>query len=230
MASRSLYEELARTAKALANPERLRLVELLSQGARTVEVLAERAAQPLGTTSHHLQKLAAAGLVNRERSGRHVVYSLADTSVAEFWSALRCFGEAHSGELKTAVQELRSRREKAGVVTADELEELLSRRKVTLIDVRPAEEFAASHLAGARSVPLSELAARLRELPKRRLVVAYCRSPYCQLADRAVEILERHGFKARRLEEGVQEWGAHGRRLEKDRGDQDVGRESFERV
>ncbi|MEZ4222369.1 MAG: metalloregulator ArsR/SmtB family transcription factor [Polyangiaceae bacterium] len=214
MKPRSLYDELARTAKALANPERLRLVELLSQGPRTVEVLAERAAQPLATTSHHLQKLAAAGLVERERQGRHIVYSLADRSVAEFWAALRRFGEAHSGELREAVRELRASREQSGVISPDELSRLLARGKVTLIDVRPEEEYAAGHLPGALSLPLATLAKRLGELPKRKLVVAYCRSPYCQLADRAVEILRRRGFDARRLEEGIQEWSARGRQVE----------------
>jgi rhodanese-related sulfurtransferase len=207
----SLYEQLARCAKALGNPERLMLVELLSQGARSVEVLSERAGQPLGTTSHHLQKLAAAGLVARERAGRHVVYSLADPSVAEFWTALRSFGEAHSGELRDAMRDVRARR---NVITPEELAQLLSRRRVTLIDVRPAEEFEAGHLAGARSLPLEELETRLDELPKRKLVVAYCRSPYCSLADRAVDLLEQHGFDARRLEEGVREWSARGHRVE----------------
>jgi len=211
MSGPSLYEQLARCAKALGNPERLMLVELLAQGARSVEVLSERAGQPLGTTSHHLQKLAAAGLVARERDGRHVVYSLADPSVAEFWAALRSFGEAHSGELRDAMRAVREQRD---VVTSDELSRLLAGRRVTLLDVRPAEEFAAGHLAGARSMPLAELEAHLDELPKRKLVVAYCRSPYCSLADRAVEVLKRHGFDARRLEEGVREWSARGLRIE----------------
>lgn len=211
---RPLYEQLAQVTKALASPERLVLIELLAQSERTVEVLAERAGQTIQITSHHLQKLAAAGLVGRRRDGRHVVYTLADASVAEFWSALRGFAEARSGELRDAVRQVEARRRATGVITSEELERRLSRGTVTLIDVRPAEEFEAGHLEGARSLPLKELPRRLREIPRRHPVVAYCRSPYCQMADRAVELLHGRGYDARRLEEGVHEWSARGHRLE----------------
>lgn len=208
MTARPLYDQLARVTKALASPERLVLLELLAQGERSVEVLADRAGQTLQITSHHLQKLAAAGLLSRRREGRHIVYSLADPSVADFWSALRTFAESRSPELRDAVSQLALRRQRAGTIEPAELERLVARGRVTLIDVRPAEEYAAGHLARARSLPLDELEQRLAELPRRRLVVAYCRSPYCDLADRAVQLLVRRGYQARRLEEGVHEWSA----------------------
>ncbi len=209
MPTRPLYEQLASVTKALASPERLVLLELLAQGERSVEKLAEHAGQTLQITSHHLQKLTAAGLLSRRREGRHVVYSLADPSVAGFWSALRTFAESRSPELRDAVSQLAARRRNAGTVTPAELESLLARGRVTLVDVRPAEEYAAGHLERACSIPLDELSGRLGELPRRKLVVAYCRSPYCDLADRAVALLAEHGYRVRRLEEGVHEWSAH---------------------
>ncbi len=209
MTAGPLYDQLAHVTKALASPERLVLLELLAQGERSVEVLAERAGQSLQITSHHLQKLNGAGLLSRRREGRHIVYSLADPSVADFWSALRAFAVSRSPELRDAVSRMAARRRSAGTIEPAELERLLARGRVTLIDVRPAEEYAAGHLAKARSIPLDELPGRLGELPKRKLVVAYCRSPYCELADRAVALLAEHGYRVRRLEEGVHEWSAH---------------------
>ncbi len=210
MASPSFYELVSRVGRALASPERLLLLDLLAQGDRTVEVLADAAGQPIRTTSHHLQELKAARLVAGRKQGRHVVYSLADGSVQRFWCELRAFAQDRSPELQAAVRELARKRQASGLVDIDSLEALLRSSRTALIDVRPEEEFLAGHLPSARSIPLEELASRVGELPRSRLIVAYCRGPHCLLADRAVDLLTDHGLRARRLEAGVAEWRAAG--------------------
>jgi rhodanese-related sulfurtransferase/DNA-binding transcriptional ArsR family regulator len=193
------YGEIARLGKALASPVRLQLTDLLRQGPRTVEALAEAAGLQLANCSRHLQQLRAARLVATERMGRHVQYRLTDAGVAAAFAMLRGLAEALLPEMD------RLRRSLQGL-TPDERQEVLAELRggrSTLLDVRPAEEYRAGHLPGARSIPLGELAARLGELPRSRPVIAYCRGPYCHLAVDAVELLRAAGLRARHLDLGV---------------------------
>jgi rhodanese-related sulfurtransferase/DNA-binding transcriptional ArsR family regulator len=196
------YGELARIGKALGSPVRLRLLDLLRQGTRTVEALAQEAGESVANSSQHLQHLRAAGLVAAERRGQHVAYRLAGEGVSSVFGALRDLGESILPEMARLRREL-------GVLPPEERRALLSRIRsgeVTLVDVRPPEEYRAGHLPGARSLPLAELRSRLGELPRRGEVVAYCRGPYCVFADDAVRLLRRRGRPARRLEDGYPEW------------------------
>jgi len=193
------YGEIARLGKALASPVRLQLTDLLRQGPRTVETLAGTAGVSLANCSRHLQQLRAARLVEADRDGRHVRYRLTDAGVSAAFAVLRGLAEALLPEMDRLRREL-------CVLGPEERERLLAdlrRGGLTLVDVRPAEEFQAGHLPGARSLPLAELPARLGELPRSRPVVAYCRGPYCHLAVDAVELLRSAGFKARHLDLGV---------------------------
>jgi rhodanese-related sulfurtransferase len=193
------YGELARIGKALGSPVRLRLLDLLRQGTRTVEALAEAAGASVANSSQHLQQMRAAGLVAAERRGQHVEYRLAGARVSSVFAALRDLGEAILPELTRLRREL-------GALPEEERRALLARIRsgdVTLVDVRPEAEYRAGHLPGARSIPIGELRARLGELPRRGEVVAYCRGPYCPFARDAVEILAAAGFRARHLDLGV---------------------------
>lgn len=209
----TLYEQLARIGKATSAPKRLELLDLLCQGPRTVEALAEQASLSIANTSQHLQVLRAARLVAAEKRGLYVEYHLADDEVGRFFLALRHLAEARLAEIG---QVTRLYFESRGALESVGEGELLRRVKageVTVLDVRPAEEHRAGHLPGALSIPVGELKARLRELPRDRQVVAYCRGPYCVMAVEAVEILRQEGFDAHRLEVGVLEWRARGEAL-----------------
>jgi len=214
----AIYEQFARLGKAISAPKRLELLDLLCQGPRTVEALAEQAAISVANASQHLQVLRAARLVDAEKKGLYVEYRLADDEVGGFFLALRGLAEARLAEVERVTEDYLESR---GAMEAVEGEELLRRVKsgeVTVLDVRPPEEFHAGHIPGALSIPLGELKARLKELPKGRDVVAYCRGPYCVMAIEAVELLRTKGFKAHRMEQGVVDWRARGWRVE-------VGRE-----
>jgi rhodanese-related sulfurtransferase len=210
----SIYEQVARMGKAVSAPKRLELLDLLCQCPRTVEVLAGQAAISLANASRHLQVLRAARLVEAEKKGLFVEYRIADDDVSRFVFALRGLAESRLAEIDRVT---RAFFEQRGTLEAVQGEELLRRVKngeVTIVDVRPAEEYAAGHIPGALSLPVAELKARLRELPKDRELVAYCRGPYCVMAAEAVEMLRGKGFKARRMEQGVMEWRARGWRVE----------------
>jgi rhodanese-related sulfurtransferase len=209
----TVYEQIARIGKATASPPRLELLDLLSQGPRTVEALATQLGQSVANTSHHLQVLRRARLVEAEKTGLQVTYRLADPQVGEFFLRLRMLAQSRLAEIE---QVSRQYLEERGVMEAVEKDELVRRVRageVTVIDVRPREEYLAGHLPGALSVPLPELKKRVRELPKARDIVAYCRGPYCVMALDAVELLRRKGFHAHRIEYGVPEWRAHGWRI-----------------
>lgn len=193
------YDELARIGKVLASPVRLRLLDLLRQGSRNVDELAEAADETVANSSRHLQQMRSARLVHAEREGKNVRYRIADESVSSAFGMLR-------GLAETLLPELELLRRELGALEAGEREELLgriARSEVTLVDTRPAEEYRAGHLPGARSMPLDELAGRVHEIPREREVVAYCRGPYCPMATRAVEILCAAGYRARHLDLGV---------------------------
>lgn len=214
----SIYEQFARLGKAISAPKRLELLDLLCQGPRTVEALAEQAAMSVANASQHLQVLRAARLVEAEKKGLFVEYRLADDEVCTFFFALRGLAESRLAEVD---QVARAYLERRGAMEAVEGEELLRRVKrgeVTVLDVRPLEEYRAGHIRGALSIPVGELKARLREVPKDREVVAYCRGPYCVMAIDAVELLRKKGFTAHRMEQGVVDWRARGWHVDGEQG------------
>ncbi|WP_342379987.1 metalloregulator ArsR/SmtB family transcription factor [Myxococcus stipitatus] len=210
----AIYEQFARVGKALSAPKRLELLDLLSQSPRTVEALAEQAALSVANASQHLQVLRAARLVEADKKGLYVEYRLADVEVSRFFLSLRGLAEARLAELSQVTREYFEERGGVEGVGGDELLRRVRSGKVTVLDVRPAEEYRAGHLPGALSIPVGELKARLKELPKGREVVAYCRGPYCVMALEAVEFLREKGFEAHRLEQGVNDWRARGWRVE----------------
>src|SRR5262249_43630062 len=181
-----LYDQFARLAKAMASGRRLELIDLLAQGPRTVEALAEETDQSVANTSQHLQVLRQARLVETARRGNYIHYRLADDYVLRFWMALRSAGEARLAEVGSLVQTFMSDRGSLQPVSQDELIRRLEHQEVILLDVRPVPEYDAGHIAGARSIPIGELNSRLRELPRSRRIVAYCRGPFCVFAGEAV--------------------------------------------
>jgi rhodanese-related sulfurtransferase/DNA-binding HxlR family transcriptional regulator len=201
-----LYTQFARIGKAVSHGHRLELLEYLSQGERTVEMLANLSNLSVANTSQHLRSLRQNGLVMTRKAGQHVYYALADGEVVELLSAMRRLAETHLAEVDRLVRTY--------LTVKDELEpvpkmELLTRAQqglVTVLDVRPLEEYESGHLPGAINIPLKELEQRLKELPRGQQVVAYCRGPYCVLAYEAVAKLREKGFDARRLEDGFPEW------------------------
>jgi rhodanese-related sulfurtransferase/DNA-binding transcriptional ArsR family regulator len=210
----AIYEQFARVGKALASPHRIELVELLSQGPRTVEALARMTDMSLANTSQHLQVLRAAGLLEATKEGLFVTYRLADGSVADLLLALRKVAETRLAEVAKVSRDFLAENAQLEPVDEDALRRRVRKGEVTVLDVRPPEEYEAGHIPGALSVPLPELAKRLSDLPKRREVVAYCRGPYCVLAIEAVKLLRARGFKAVRLEDGVLDWAALGLEVE----------------
>lgn len=201
-----LYEAFARTAKALASPKRIELVELMAQGERTVEALAEAAGMSVTNTSAHLQVLARSRLVETRKEATKVFYRLSGDDVAAFVVALRDMARSRLAEVDQVVRDYFDARDALEPVSGQELAARAEGGKVVILDVRPPEEFASAHIPGARSVPLDHLDAALARLPKRKEIVAYCRGPYCVLAPQAVERLRAKGFKARRLADGMPEW------------------------
>jgi rhodanese-related sulfurtransferase/DNA-binding transcriptional ArsR family regulator len=201
-----LYGHFAQLGKALASPVRIEFLELLAQSDRTVESLAEETGVSLANASQHLQALRRAGLVESRKEKLFVRYRLADHAVAELCIALRKVAEQHSAELDRLVREhFADRSDTEAVAMADLLKRARS-TDVVILDTRPANEYAAGHIAGAISVPVDELQRRLKALPKSKNYVAYCRGPYCVYADRAVELLRASGRRARRLLGGFPEW------------------------
>jgi rhodanese-related sulfurtransferase len=209
----AVYEQIARIGKATASPGRLELLDLLSQGPRTVEALASQIGQSVANTSHHLQVLRGARLVEAEKAGVYVTYRLADLQVTNFVLQLRTLAHARLAELERVSQEYLERRGAMEAVSDDELLRRVRAGEATVIDVRPSEEYEAGHIPNAISVPLADLKKRLRELPKGREIVAYCRGPYCVMALDAVDLLREKGFRAHRMEHGVVEWRARGGRV-----------------
>lgn len=207
----AVYEQFARVASAFASPKRLELVDVLAQGPRSVESLAEQTSMSLANTSRHLQVLRNAGLVTPSRDGQRVIYQVADPSVLEGYRSLRGVAESRIAQVRQLAEAFFA--EVDGVEPLD-VAQLLQRSEqgdVVVVDVRPATEFAAGHIAGALSIPLSELSGRIAELPAGSTVVAYCRGPYCVLSAEAVRQLRAVGYDAQRLDAGVEEWRRAGR-------------------
>lgn len=210
----SVYGHIARLGKAVAAPKRLELLDLLCQSPRTVEVLAGQAGVSVANASRHLQVLRAAGLVDAEKKGLYVEYRLADEEVGRFYLSLRSLAESRLAEIDKVASAFFQQLKAPESVDGDELLRRVRSGEVTVLDVRPVEEYRAGHLPGALSVPMADLRAKLGELPKGREVVAYCRGPHCVMAVEAVALLRSKGFKAQRLEQGVLEWRARGWRTE----------------
>lgn len=206
----SLYAEFATLGKALANPHRLELLDLLAQGGRSVEDLAREAALSLANASAHLQVLRRARLVEAEKRGLNVVYRLAAPEAYQLWQTLRDVGSMRLAEVDRLVENYLTDRNTLDAVNKEELLHLLTEKAVTVIDVRPGVEYEQGHIPTARSVPVKKLKQQLAELPRDLEIVAYCRGPYCVFSDEAVRLLLDNGFRARRLSEGFPEWHAAG--------------------
>lgn len=202
----ALFEAQAGVAKALASGRRAEIVDLLAQAERSVEDVATEIGQSVANTSHHLRTLARAGLLRSRREGTRVWYRLASDVVAEAWVSIRQVAAAHVAEVEQLARDYLGGVDGLEPVSRDELARRLADGDVVVIDVRPAAEYAAGHVAGARSLPIDELERDLDDLPRDAEVVAYCRGPYCVYADDAVRALRARGFEARRLEDGFPEW------------------------
>jgi len=202
----ALFDAFAEVAKALASGRRAEIVDLLSQGERSVEDVAGEINQSIANTSHHLRAMARAGLLSTRREGTRIFYRLASERVAEAWSALRDVAAEHVAGVDRLADAYLGRRDGIETLGRDELAARIKHGEVIVLDVRPAPEYESGHIAGARSTPIAELRKHLRALPSGVEVVAYCRGPYCVYADDAVRELNRKGFQARRLIDGYPEW------------------------
>ena len=206
----ALYAQFARIGHALASPKRIELLDLLGQGEKTVEALAEHVATPIKNTSAHLRVLRQARLVDTRRGGTYVYYRLADDEVFRLLRALEALGHGRLADVQHVVRQYLDGRDQFEAVTFKELRQLIRDGDVTVLDVRPAEEYESGHIPGARSIPVAELKRRLREVPQGREVIAYCRGRYCVYSLEAVTLLRKHGYRARRVQEGLPDWRAAG--------------------
>ena len=206
----ALFAQFAAVAKSLAHASRLELLEQLAQGERSVEVLAERTGLSIANASQHLQRLRRAGLIVARRDGKFVFYTLADEAILDLLTALRQIAERNIAEVDRIIRTYFDDRDSLEPISRKELLKKIRAGVVTVLDVRPHDEFALGHLQGAVNIPLRELKARLSEIDPLQEIVAYCRSHYCVLSYEAVAALRTRGFKVRRLEEGFPEWRAAG--------------------
>jgi rhodanese-related sulfurtransferase/DNA-binding transcriptional ArsR family regulator len=212
----ALYQQLARVAQALASDARLQILEFVAQGERSVDSLAAMTGLSVANTSKHLQALRQSGLVQARKEGLRVYYSVAGDDVVALVSALRAVAEHRVAEVERLIRLWLAHRDEMEPVPATALLQRAKDGLVTVLDVRPAEEYAAGHIPGAINVPLEKLESYLSRLPKRKEVVAYCRGPYCLMSFEAVEKLRKKGWRARRLENGLPEWRAAGLPVEQE--------------
>ncbi len=209
-----IYEQIAELGRALGSAHRWELLEHVSQGERSVDRLASLAGLSVANTSAHLQQLRRGGLVQSRRDGKRVLYRLADGSVAPLLAAMRRCAESNRAEVREIVTDYFGRLDRLDPVSREELDSMLASGEVTVLDVRPTDEFELGHVPGALNVPLAELRQRLGSFSRGQEIVAYCRGPYCVLSFEAVAMLRAEGFGARRLEEGFPEWKAAGLAIE----------------
>ena len=209
-----VFQQLAAVAKAAGHESRLELLESLAQGERSVESLAQRAGLSVANASQHLQQLRRAGLATARRQGKQILYRLADETVIDLLSALGRVAERHVAAVRQIMDVYFCRLDEMEAVSRDELIERMRDGLVTLLDVRPEDEFSAAHLPGAVNIPLADLEARLGDVDRAREIVAYCRGPWCVLSYEAVAKLRARGFRIRRLEGGLPEWQAAGLEVE----------------
>jgi rhodanese-related sulfurtransferase/DNA-binding transcriptional ArsR family regulator len=205
-----LYAQFARIGHAVSSPKRIELLDLLGQGEKTVETLAMQSATALKNTSAHLRALRHARLVETRREGTHVFYRLADDEVLRFLQGLQAVGRKRLAEVEQVTRLYLTDRDALQPVTLKELRRLMREGGVTVVDVRPRDEYEAGHIPGAQSVPVAELAHHLADIPKSREVIAYCRGPYCVYSLEAVTLLRKKGYRARRADEGFADWRAGG--------------------
>ena len=210
----ALFDAFASAAQALGSGRRAEIVDLLAQGERSVEEIANEISQSVANTSQHLHVLARAGLVRSRREGTRIFYRLASERVGDLWAAVRDVAVRHVAEVNQLADEYLGERDGVEHVSATELQERLARGDVVVLDVRPEPEYRAGHIPGAQSVPVDALASLVPKLPRRRQIVAYCRGPYCVYADDAVRLLQARGLKARRLDVGFPEWRRAGMPVE----------------
>ena len=204
----SLYKQLAKVTKALSNPHRLEIFDLLAQGSFPVEYIAEHTNMSVANASQHLQVLKKSGLVDTSRNGKYIYYQLYDVQVLETWRALRQLGFSQNHEISELLEDYRKQKNNLKLVSSGELLEKLQNNEVYLIDVRPEEEYNLGHIKNANSLPHKQISDRMQELPTDRDIVAYCRGPLCLMADDAVEMLNQYGYRASRLEKGFPDWEA----------------------
>ena len=210
----AIYEQFSRIGKAVSSPKRLELLDLICQGEKTVETLSRETGLTVANTSQHLQTLKAARLIEAEKDGLYVKYRLADEMVCEFFRSMRVLAENRLAEVDLIKRRFLEGRQGMEPVNRDDLLKRVIEGGVTVLDVRPADEYRTGHIPGALSVPLDRLKEILASLPTDQEIVAYCRGPYCVLSVQAVEVLRANGFNAIRLEEGVQDWRAMGLQVE----------------
>lgn len=208
LAKDALFEGFAGVAKAMANGRRAELVDVLAQGERHVDELASEIGQSVANTSHHLQRLAAAGLVTTRRAKTRIYYRLASSDVERLWSTIRTVALAHVERIESLAIDYVGNRDALQEISREELSHRLEDGNLVIIDVRPRAEFEAGHITGARSIPIGDLASTVRELPPDAEIVAYCRGPFCVFADDAVRLLHDINRNARRLQDGYPEWRA----------------------
>jgi len=210
----AIFEQFSRIGKAVSSPKRLELLDILCQGERTVETLAKETGLTVANASQHLRVLRAARLVETEKMGLYVTYRLTDQTVCDFFFSMRVLAENRLAEIEQIKRQFLEGRAGMEPVNRDALLDRVKEHAVTVLDVRPHEEYQAGHIPGSLSIPLEELELRLSQFSMNQEIVAYCRGPYCVLAVQAVELLRKRGFNAVRLEEGVQDWRAMGLSLD----------------
>jgi rhodanese-related sulfurtransferase len=206
----ALYAQFARIGHAVASPKRIELLDLLSQGEKTVEQLAEQSAMPIKNTSAHLRVLRQSRLVETRRDGAYIYYRLGAEDVFRFVRDLQALGRSRLAEVEQVARLYIDGRDELEPVSMKELRRRMRDEDVTVIDVRPEDEYRAGHIPGALAIPVAHLKRRLAEVPRNRDVVAYCRGPYCVYAVEAVGILRKHGYRARRTTDGLPAWRASG--------------------
>lgn len=205
-----VFGELARVGNALGNPKRLEIIDLLAQGEKTVEKISNETGMSVANASQHLQVLKASNLVEIKRQGNFIIYRLANDKVSLIWQFLREIGTERIAEIEKVVNDFRSQKKGLESVTIDELLKRMDKHNVVVIDVRPTEEYEAGHISKAISIPIDQLAKKLKDLPKNKEIIAYCRGPFCVFADEATELLLKKKFNAKRLEEGFPDWKLRG--------------------
>lgn len=205
-----IFHELSRISTAFGNPKRLEIIDLLAQGEWSVEKIANETSISVANASKHLQVLKAGSLVEVKRSGNFIIYKLSSDKVNEIWKLLRDLGTQRVAEIDKVVRDFRSGKEGLESVTIDELKEKNNLEDIIFLDVRPEHEYKSGHISKALSIPIDQLAERLKELPKSKEIIAYCRGPFCVFADDATELLIKNNYKAKRLKEGYPDWKLKG--------------------
>lgn len=205
-----VYSELAKVTKAIGNPRRMEIIDLLAQGPFSVEKIARQTSMSIANASQHLQVLKGARLVEISRKGNFIYYHLASEKVFQAWRALRELGLIQNAEAEKLIRDFFHSRHQLEPVSMDELRQKINRQDVVVLDVRPGEEYARGHIHRAISIPIEELSKRMEELSRNTEVIAYCRGPLCVYADEAVALLREKGYEAKRLKEGFPDWVAMG--------------------